>query len=287
MLKLTVITFLVTVLSIQLLAPALMALAVTIPLKSRICCETPAKFGADYTNIQFFTDDGLKLSGWYIPPRNNAVIILVHSYYANRRQTLPVAQMLYKHGYGLLMYDQRASGESEGSVRSLGALDIPDLDRAADWLAAQQKDVRIGAYGCSMGGGISLAGAVDTPSIRALALDAPSPMRWFQDLPVFSMRDPFSLPTMALYYSFVRLLSGSPSPADTLDYIGGLSARPILFISTGQAGEFARVNAYFEAAHEPKAHWNIPDSSHCAAARTHPLEYEQHLLNFYNSYLLK
>jgi len=264
-----------------------MARAVTIPLTGKICCETPAKFGAEYSDMQFLTGDGLRLSGWYLPPQNGVVIILVHSYYSDRRQTLPVAEMLYKHGYGLLMYDQRASGESQGDVRSLGALDIPDLGRAADWLIAQQKDLLIGAYGCSMGGAISLAGTLDTPSIRALALDAPSPMSWFENLPAFSLNDPFGLPTMALYYAFVRLRTGVPSPASTLENARHYTDRPVLFISTGQEAEFSGVSSYFKAAGGSKTHWNIPDSSHCAAPNTHPQEYEQHLVDFFNQTLHK
>jgi fermentation-respiration switch protein FrsA (DUF1100 family) len=276
-----------TVSCIQLIAPALMAIATTIPLNNRICCETPAMFGAEFRNIEFFTNDGLRLSGWYIPPKNGAVIILVHSYYSDRRQTMPVAEMLYKHGYGVLMYDQRASGESEGNTRSLGALDIPDLGRAANWLSARQKDVRIGAYGCSNGGAITLAGALETPTIRSVAVDAPSPMNWNDGLPPISLRDPFSRPTMALYYAYVTLLSGTTSPASTLDNVRTYTARPILFISTGLELEFSRVSEYFKAAGEPKSHWNIPDSSHCAAPITHPQEYEQHLVGFFNSSLLK
>ena len=286
-LKLLSISALVTIVLIQLIAPALMAQAVTAPLKSHLCCETPAKFGAEFADIQFLSSDGLKLSGWYIPPQNGAVIILMHSYYSDRRQTLPVAEMLHRHGYGVLMYDQRASGESEGNVRSLGALDIPDLKRATDWLLAQQKGVQIGAYGCSMGGAISLAGAVGNPSISALAVDAPSPLRWFENMPAFSLSDPFSLPTMALYYSFVMLRTGSHSPAGTLENAGHYAGRPILFISTGNGAEYSGVSAYFNAAGEPKTHWNIPDASHCSGASTHPKEYEQHLIDFYNSSLLK
>jgi pimeloyl-ACP methyl ester carboxylesterase len=286
-LRILIITIVVVVLSIQILTPVMLALAVTIPLKHRVCCETPARFGADYREMQFLTTDGLKLSGWYLPPRNGAVIILVHSYYADRRQTLPVAEMLYKHGYGLLMVDQRASGESQGTVRSLGALDIPDLERAANWLVSQDKISQIGAYGCSMGGAISLAGAVNVPAIRAVAADAPSPLRWFENLPPFSLRDPVSLPTMFFYYTFVRLGSGTTSPANTLDYIRDYGSRPILFISTGQGAELSRINAYYEAATGPKSHWNIPDASHCTGSTMYPQEYELHLVNFFNSTLLK
>ena len=284
-LKTIAITSFVTVISLVFLSAAGMAFAVTVPLRSKICCETPARFGADYEEISFTTRDGLKLSGWYIPTRNQAVIILIHSYYADRRQTLPVAEMLYQRGYGLLMYDQRASGESEGRVRSLGWRDIPDLNAAASWLTGRQKNVMIGAYGCSMGAAIALAGSVDLPSIQAIALDAPSPLHWSENLPQFSLNEPLSLPVMALYYPLVMLRSGAMPLISTPQAVQDFGARPILFISTGQTSEFNRVSAYFELASGPKEHWNIPDSSHCGGPAAHPIEYQQHLVDFFNSSL--
>jgi pimeloyl-ACP methyl ester carboxylesterase len=285
-LKFLTIASVVAVLSIILLAALLMAMVVTIPLKSRVCCETPARFGAEYQTMNFLTADGLTLTGWYIPPRNGAVVILVHSYYGDRRQTLPVAEMLYKHGYGLLMYDQRASGESSGDARSLGSRDIPDLKEAATWLTGQTGIQKIGAYGCSMGGAISLAGAVGVPSIAAIAADAPSPLEWYENLPPFSLRDPFSQPIMAIYYSMVMLRARALPPTSTIEAVQNYGDRPLLLISTGQGGELSRVSAYFDAAIGPKTHWNIPNSSHCAAPSTHFQEYEQHLVEYFDATLL-
>jgi fermentation-respiration switch protein FrsA (DUF1100 family) len=284
-LKLLAITLLVTMLGLIFTSAITMADAVTKPLKSQLCCESPARFGADFENIHIETADGLSLAGWYIPPRNGAVIILIHSYYNDRRQTLPVAEMLYKSGYGLLMVDQRASGESQGETRSLGWRDIPDVGAAASWLVARQKDLKIGAYGCSMGGALAIAGAAGVPSIRAVAADAPSPLQWYENLPHFSLRDPLSLPTMALYYAFVMLRAQSVPNTSTIEAVQAYGSRPLLFISSGQGPETARVSAYFEAASGPKAHWNIPEASHCTGPQTRPQEYQQHLLDFFNATL--
>lgn len=262
-----------------------MAITVSIPLKHRICCETPAQFGANYEEMSFTTPDGLRLSGWYIPPHNGAVIILLHSYFGDRLQTFPVAQMLYRNGYGVLMYDQRASGESEGNARSLGWLDIPDVSLAVAWLAGRDKDARLGAYGCSMGGAIALAGAVRTPDIRAIAIDAPSPLQWYENLPPISLRDPFSLPIVAMYYPLVMLRSRALPPTSSMEAVRAYGTRPILFISAGNAGEFARIGTYYQAAAGPKQHWNIADATHCAGPSMHPEDYEQHLVEFFNSAL--
>jgi len=210
---------------------------------------------------------------------------LIHAYYGDRRQTLPVAKMLYKHGYGLLMYDQRASGESQGNLRSLGWRDIPDLAAATRWLQARQRELKIGVYGCSMGGAIALAGSVDLPAIQAAVVDAPSPLQWYENLPDFSFSNPLHLPIMALYYPMVMLRTRALPPTSSLAAAQNFGARPILFISTGRAAEYARVEDYFIAAHGPKQHWNIPEAQHCAGPITQQKEYEQRLEDFFNTAL--
>lgn len=285
-LKLTSVTIVATLAMLLFLSAASLALAVTVPLKMPLCCQTPASFGAEYQPVAFSTANGLVLRGWYIPPRNGAVILLVHSYYGNRLQTLPVAEMLYRHGYGILMYDQRASGESDGNTRSLGWLDIPDLGAAAAFVTSQAPRAQIGAFGCSSGGAIALAGAAQTSLIAAIAIDAPSPLHWREAMPPFDPRQPFQTVIMGLYYPLVMLRAGTLPPTTTTAAIGAYGPRPILFLSTGQEVEQARVQAYFDLATGPKKHANFATSSHCAAPLTHPAEYERHLVEFFNAALL-
>lgn len=286
-------TSLISLIFFLILGPAVfLTYAVSVPVRTSVCCQTPADFGAAYEMISLTTQDGLKLSGWYVPAPADAsgeslqsVIILVHSYYADRRQTLPVAEMLYRGGYGLLMYDQRASGESQGGVRSLGWRDIPDLNQAAEWLLARNGNFKIGVYGCSMGGAIALAGSANAPGIRAVVADAPSPLQWYENLPVFSAQDPISLPIIALYYPMLMLRSGTLPPTSTLDAVRNQNGRPILFISSGQSAEYARVETYFQAVPGPKEHWNLPAATHCSGPGYDPAEYQKHLLNFFKTNL--
>ena len=261
-----------------------LAQQVTIPLRHPVDFPQGSGIGvgATYENITFMTADGLALSGWYVPPRNGKVIILLHTYYGDRSQTLPVANMLYQGGYGLLMYDQRASGQSQGETRSLGWRDIPDLRAAAQWLAGREKHLKIGAYGCSMGGAIALAGAVDAPEIQAIAADAPSPLGWAENLPAFSLREPLTLPVIALYYPLVILHSHSLPPTNTARAVQDNGTRPLLFISTGLGEEFAWASHLDEAARGPHEHWNIAEAGHCGGPLARPQEYQQRLLNFFD-----
>ena len=73
---------------------------------------TPKDLGLDYENITFATEDGIKLSGWYIPSKTlpdstnqptgknkakkNTAIILLHGYPADKGDILPALSVLNK-----------------------------------------------------------------------------------------------------------------------------------------------------------------------------------------------
>src|SRR5512146_2230135 len=48
---------------------------------------------------------GLALKGWYYPPANGALILLLGGQGSNRDSMLPEAQLLAAHGYGALTLD--------------------------------------------------------------------------------------------------------------------------------------------------------------------------------------
>lgn len=287
--RLVIVTVIAVYVGAILFGAAAITIGLTIPLKRSICCQSPRDFGSPYENIRFQTAQGLSLAGWYIPPQNGAVIILLHSYYGDRRQVLPVAGMLARHGYGVLLYDQRASGESEGEVRSLGWLDIPDVNQAVAFVHTQPgtKDSPVGLYGCSVGGAIAMAAAALHPGIDAVAADAPSALSFDDGHP--NIGDPgwlVDLPIDALYFQFVALRAGTPPPLTTHQAVTRVTPRPLLLISTGEGAERARVEALYALAGEPRAQRNIPAAGHCQAPLSQPDIYEQYLVDFFDERLL-
>src|SRR5512141_2874574 len=68
---------------------------------------TPADRGLSYEDVSLLTHDGLTLRGWYVPSHNVAAIILLHGYGGNRLEMLDRAALLARHGYGVLLYDER------------------------------------------------------------------------------------------------------------------------------------------------------------------------------------
>ena len=75
-----------------------------------------ATLGAPHENVSFRTSDGLELKGWYVPSRNGAAVIAFPGRSGPRAHT----RMLVRHGYGVLLFDRRGEGASEGDPNVFG-----------------------------------------------------------------------------------------------------------------------------------------------------------------------
>jgi uncharacterized protein len=257
------------------------------PAHSQVCCETPTDYGLDFDKVSFQTHDGLTLHGWLIPSQNGAVIITLHGYGGNRMGTFSQARLLAKHGYGVLLYDQRATGESDGENLSWGWRDVADVSDAVRYLQAEKgyAPAQIGIYGCSTGAEIALASTALEPNIHAaVAEDAEySTIRDVLIMP--DWKDRLFSPAYLLFIKVMEWRSGTSAPISLSEAAGRISPRSLLLISNGQDFDYLQAKYYINLAKEPKEHWNIPDSYHCGGQVTHPQEYEQKLVGFFNSAL--
>ncbi|CAG0936194.1 hypothetical protein TFLX_05060 [Thermoflexales bacterium] len=255
-----------------------------------VCCSTPAELGLTYENITLTTADGLKLKGWYIPSHNQAAVIALHGYGGNRLGALSYAEMLARHDYGVLLYDQRASGESEGDVLSWGWRDVGDVAAALAFLKTRS-DVdpeRIGIIGCSTGAEIALGAAAQFDELKAVVADAPY-YTVAQDMPPPQhVEEWLTLPMYPLQINLMEWKSGTSAPLALSEAVQRLTPRPVLFIATDRDDFEARTaRRYYELAHEPKSIWIISDAYHCTGPQVQPAQYEEHLINFFDGALLR
>jgi pimeloyl-ACP methyl ester carboxylesterase len=124
--------------------------------------------------VTFQGIDGVKLVGNFVPPRNGAAVILMHGLYANREQLLPEARLLADHGYGVLIFDNRAHGDSGGTTATWGQLESEDAARAVDYLQHRTglPAGKIGLLGLSIGGTAALRETAADPRVGALVVEA-------------------------------------------------------------------------------------------------------------------
>ena len=119
--------------------------------------------------MKFETKDGLELEGWYIPSRNGAAVISFPGRNGPQRQ----ARMLARHGYGVLLFDRRGEGRSDGEPNIFGWGGDEDIKAAVRYLQTRD-DVdpkRIGGIGLSVGGELMLEAAAETKDLRAVVSD--------------------------------------------------------------------------------------------------------------------
>ena len=66
-----------------------------------------------------------------------------------------------------------------------------------------------------------------------------------------------------------------------------IAPRPILFIATGQDYGRTQVQYFFDKASEPKAWWEVPETSHGGSPIAQPDEYERVVVGFFDRTLTK
>ena len=251
---------------------------------------TPSDFGLAYQDVTLKTQDGLRLKGWYIPSRNGAAIIAVHGFNGNRSHVMLHAQTLAEHGYGVLAFDMRGHGESEGVFAAAWTSDL-DVLAAVEHLQ-RQPDVqagRIGALGLSSGAHALLNGAARSEAIRALIADGAGASR------VEDAINPM-LPEIQGYWFMVPMVwftdrmteawSGAQAAPPFREQVRRIAPRPILFIAAGQADYEISVARRYAASAGPTAQvWALPEAHHVGGIVERPEEYRQRMLDFFDANL--
>ncbi len=248
---------------------------------------TPADLGLAYENVQFPAQDGVRLSGWFIPAagsstqthqtHNGATIILVHGWGWNRLgdaaqdvvanitsaspvEFMRLARVLHEEGFHVLTFDLRNHGQSAAKRPvTFGQQEANDLLGALAYLQTRP-DVdagRIGVIGFSMGGNTVLYALPQTEQIKAAVAVEPTSAalyarRFARD--VFGTIGGFLLSLTELLYRLaggVRLTSYQPTFA-----AAGAGETPVLYIQSkhdrwGSPEEVAQMAAVTPAAQGP------------------------------------
>jgi uncharacterized protein len=247
--------------------------------------------GAPYETVTFTTADGLDLAGWFVPSRNGATILALPGASNDRTGVAAQAELLIRRGYGVLLFDPRGMGASEGDPNQFGWHADKDIAAALAWLAGRS-DVdqhRIGALGLSMGGEVLLQATAEHPEIRAVVAEGAGSRSLAEVLLTPGIGKWVALPQTWLGYTLTAAISGV-APAPPLDeLVARITPRPLLLIyasGSDQTGESQLNPIYFDAAGDPKELWAIPDAGHTQGFATHPAEYEARVIEFFDRALL-
>jgi fermentation-respiration switch protein FrsA (DUF1100 family) len=271
-----------------ILIPLLIAAWVTHPRQAGV---KRIDLGAPYEDVTFTTVDGLKLAGWFIPSRNGATVIALPGANNDRSDVAEHAALLARHGYGVLLFDPRGNGESEGDPNQFGWHTGKDIRAALAFLRGRPDvdPTRIGALGLSMGGEAVLQATAQNAAIRAVVAEGAGARSVDEILLQPGAAKWISLPQTWLTYAAAGALSRVAPPPSLKEMTPLIAPRPLLLIYAAggqQAGEAQLNPVYFEAAKEPKELWAIPDAGHTEGLATHPVEYETRVIALFDRALL-
>ena len=234
----------------------------------------PSDHGLTYEDVVVPTTDRTRLSGWYVPSRNGAGVVVLHGAGSTRSAVLRHGTVLARHGYGVLMLDTRGHGLSEGRAMDFGWYAGQDVGAAVSFLARRPDVVpdRIGVVGLSMGGEQAIAAAGTDPRIKVVVAEGVTGMQaadhgWLPG----GVNGAIERGLEWVLYLAADLLSDASRPTPLREAIANADPTPILLIAGGAATDEADAGRWLRAAAPDRVElWVVPGARHTGALGTDP-----------------
>ena len=244
----------------------------------------PDHLGVAHEDVAFTTSDGLELEGWYIPSRNGAAVIA----FPGRNGPQAKARMLARHGYGVLLFDRRGEGRSEGDPNSWGWGGDADVKAAIAYLQ-RRPDVdpgRIGGIGLSVGGEMMIETAAETPALAAVVSEGTGARSLAEDVDQpGALVDRVLGTAIAATKTAAVAVSSNQMPPPDLEDLAARVRQPMLLIADPESPNGELLTRDYAAAAPSGTLWEIPGSGHVGGLEARPAEYERRVVGFFDEAL--
>jgi fermentation-respiration switch protein FrsA (DUF1100 family) len=245
--------------------------------------------GAAGEPVRFPNRYGHLLAGTFVPPQpGRPVAIVCHGFGSNRRETQQCLPWLLARGYGGLVFDFQAHGESEGRFTTGGLREVDDALAAVRLVQERLgDDVPLVLMGFSMGASVAIMAAARCPAVKAVVADSPfasldrAVSRCFR----FLCRLPPWLFERPVFWFAERLSGGRIRDVAPVAVVGAIAPRPLLLIhgSDDPIVDPAEARRLYHAAGEPKVLWEVPGCGHLQGRLRYPDEYVRRIGEFLDS----
>jgi uncharacterized protein len=262
------------------------AIAATNVPRTAVGSRTPADVGLTFRDVEFAAADGVTLSGWYVPSRSGAAAVVLHGSGSTRSSVLDHAAVLARHGFGVLLYDARGHGRSDGRAMDFGWFGDDDLGGAVAFLQ-KQSDVnpeRIAAVGMSMGGETAIGAAASIDAIAAVVAEGATnrvaeDKDWLSD--VHGLRGTLTEAVDWLTYGFADLLTSARPPIPLHDAVYDAAPLPVLLIAAGESPDEVDAAHFIQRSSPDTVQvWIAPETQHTDALDVHPEQWETRVVGF-------
>ena len=250
---------------------------------------TPADYGRDYREVTFPATDGVQLSGWYLPSTRGDGVVLLHGAGSTRSAVLDHAALLARAGYGVLLFDARGHGESDGRAMDFGWYGDRDVDGAVRYLA-RQPDVaggRILAVGMSMGGEEALGAAATNPRICGVVAEGvtgrtAADRAWLSG--AYGIRGFAQEGLDRLTYGLVDVLTPASPPTSLRAAVAEIAPRRVLLIAARRVmGEPHAADHIDGGSPRTVEVWVVPGAGHTGALEARQSEWTARVTRFLDS----
>ncbi|HUH63989.1 MAG TPA: alpha/beta hydrolase [Terracidiphilus sp.] len=265
-----------------------------VPIEWRQQAEITAhRFKATLQDVAIPAQDGAQLRAWFVRPAggNGNAAILLHGIGDNRQGMLTYAELLLSNGYGILLPDSRAQGESHGAFATYGIREADDVRRWFEWLENADHPRCTYGLGESMGAAILLQSLKAEPHFCAVVAESPFAnfrevgyVRVGQFLRVGPWLGRILLrPAVELAFLYGRLRYGvdltRASPGRAVENV----RVPILLIHGLDDHNIPPSHSREIQSHNPSdiTLWEVPRAQHCGAIAVAPEEFGRRVLEWF------
>ncbi len=199
---------------------------------------TPENIGLNFQNVEFFTEDKVRLHGWFIPGKNaKRTVLFFHGNAGNISHRLESIEIFHRLELNVFIIDYRGYGQSEGKISEQGT--YRDAEAAWNYLINTQgiNGQQIIIFGRSLGASIaSWLASKHTPA--ALIIES-----GFTSVPSMGQR----------FYPFLPIRWLTHFKYDTRQYVKNISCPVMVAHSKNdEIIPYDEGREIFDAAAEPK-----------------------------------
>jgi pimeloyl-ACP methyl ester carboxylesterase len=250
---------------IFLAASFLADLATKIPPTARPSLN-PARMGLVCEDVELKTDDGVRLSGWWMPggKPERAPVVILHGLGASKAHMIDYILLAQEQGNPALAIDFRGHGGSDPSLTSIGFHESRDVEAAMRFVRERGAGDPV-LWGTSMGAVSALLAAARDGSAAGIIADAPfdtyrNTVLHHAKLLYGVSEFPLITLAMPMIESRARFRVGD---VDCLRAVEQVRA-PLLLLAAEKDVRMPpeMVRTIYERAAGPKEYWMIPGEGH-------------------------